>query len=41
LGSQGVRILPVEPYRLRAVTHYHVDDKGIEKALNAMKKALN
>ena len=30
LEARGVRILPVGPGRLRAVTHLDIDDAGIE-----------
>ncbi len=35
LEERGVRCLPVEPARIRMVTHYQVDDVGVERALEA------
>ena len=39
LGELGVRMLPLGPQRLRAVTHLDVDDAGIEQAIEAVGRA--
>ncbi len=41
LETEGVRLLPVGPNKLRAVTHYHVTSDDIGVVLNRMSKALN
>ncbi len=33
LNSEGVRMLPLDPFRLRAVTHYHITSDDIEYVL--------
>jgi threonine aldolase len=40
LARAGVRIAPIAPARLRAVTHLDVDAAGIERALAAIRDAL-
>ena len=35
-----VRIAPIAPHRLRAVTHLDVDAAGIDRALAAVRAAL-
>ena len=40
LGAQGVKMLPVGPQRLRAVTHYHITSDDIDYTLNALSKIL-
>jgi threonine aldolase len=40
LDERGVRILPIGGRRLRAVTHYEVDDAGIERAIRAFQALL-
>jgi threonine aldolase len=41
LSTEGVRILPTGPARLRAVTHYHITSDDIDYALAAFSKVLN
>jgi threonine aldolase len=41
LEEQGVRMLPVGPGRIRAVTHYHITPDDIDYALGAFSKVLN
>ncbi len=41
LETEGVRLLPVGPNKLRAVTHYHVTSDDIGVVLNRMSKALS
>lgn len=33
LGTEGVGVLPLGPRRLRAVTHYQIDEGHIDEAL--------
>lgn len=40
LHEQGVRMLPVGPQRVRAVTHLDVSADDIERAIDTMKKVL-
>lgn len=40
MGERGVLILPSGPDRLRAVTHLDVDDRGIDRAVEALRDAL-
>jgi threonine aldolase len=40
LEEQGVRMLPVGPRRIRAVTHYHITSDDIDYALAAFSKVL-
>ena len=40
LEEQGVRMLPVGPGRIRAVTHYHITSDDIDYALAAFLKVL-
>jgi threonine aldolase len=40
LEAEGVRIGALGPRRMRAVTHLDVDDDGIERALEATRRAL-
>ena len=40
LGEQGVRMLPLGPRRIRAVTNYHVTAADIEAALVACRAIL-
>ncbi len=40
LAEQGVRMLPVGPGRIRAVTHYHITSDDIDYALVAFSKVL-
>jgi threonine aldolase len=41
LDKVGVRMLPVGPGRIRAVTHYHIDSNDIDYALASFSKILN
>ena len=40
LEDQGVRMLPVGPGRIRAVTHYHITPDDIDYALGAFLRVL-
>jgi threonine aldolase len=40
LAAAGVRIAPIAPARLRAVTHLDVDEVGIDRAIAAVRDAL-
>ncbi len=40
LDAAGVRMLPLDPRRARAVTHYHVNAEDIQAALGIMRKVL-
>jgi len=40
LEEQGLRMLPVGPGRIRAVTHYHITPDDIDYALEAFSKVL-
>jgi threonine aldolase len=40
LRAEGILVSPTGPRRFRLVTHYWVDDQGIEKTLGAMSRAL-
>ena len=40
LWERGVQLAPLDPQRLRAVTHLDVDDAGIERALEAFRQVL-
>jgi len=40
LEERGVRMLPVGPGRIRAVTHYHITSDDIDYALGAFSKVL-
>jgi threonine aldolase len=40
LWDRGVRVLPMGPNRLRAVTHLGVDREGIERAIEAFRSAV-
>ena len=40
LEEQGVRMLPVGPGRIRAVTHYHITSEDIDYALASFSKVL-
>jgi threonine aldolase len=41
LEDQGVRMLPVGPGRIRAVTHYHITSDDIDYALGAFSKVMS
>lgn len=40
LEGEGVRVLSIAPGWLRLVTHYHIDDAAVERALGAFGKLL-
>jgi threonine aldolase len=40
LADQGIRMLPVGPGRIRAVTHYHITTDDIDYTLVAFSKVL-
>jgi threonine aldolase len=40
LDSEGVKMLPVGPQRLRAVTHYHITSEDIDYTLGVLLKIL-
>jgi threonine aldolase len=40
LEAEGVRMLPVGPQRIRAVTHYHIAPEDIEHTLSTFSKIL-
>ncbi len=41
LDEQGVRMLPVGPGRIRAVTHYHITSEDIDYALGVFSKMMS
>ena len=41
LESRGVRMIALDPQRVRAVTHLDVDAHGIDRALEALRSAVN
>ncbi len=41
LDEQGVRMLPVGPGRIRAVTHYHITSEDIDYALGVFSKVMS
>jgi threonine aldolase len=40
LNDEGVRVLPLDPVRLRAVTHYHITLEDIDRALKIFTRVL-
>ena len=40
LKAQGVWMLAIAPQRIRAVTHLDVSDRGLERAIDALKRVL-
>jgi threonine aldolase len=40
LGEEGVRVLPIGPTQIRAVTNYHVTADDIEYAIGTFRKAI-
>jgi threonine aldolase len=40
LRPQGILVSPTGPRRFRLVTHYWIDDAGVDKAVTALQKAL-
>jgi threonine aldolase len=40
LDTEGVKMLPAGPQRLRAVTHYHITSKDIDYTIDALSKIL-
>ena len=41
LEEQGVRMLPVGPGRIRAVTHYHITPDDIDYSLGVFAKMMS
>jgi threonine aldolase len=41
LEKEGVRVLPMESNRLRAVTNYHIEEKDIDRVLGAFARVLS
>jgi len=40
IGAEGVRMLPVGARRVRAVTHYHITAKDVDRALSVISKVM-
>jgi len=40
IGTEGVRMLPVGARRVRAVTHYHITAKDVDRALSVISKVM-
>lgn len=40
IDSAGVRMLPLGPQRIRAVTHYHITSEDIDQALGVISKVM-
>jgi threonine aldolase len=40
IGAGGVRMLPVGARRVRAVTHYHISSKDVDRALSVISKVM-
>ena len=40
IDAEGIRMLPVGPRRVRAVTHYHITSADIDQALSVISKAM-
>jgi threonine aldolase len=40
IGAEGVRMLPVGPRRVRAVTHYHIRTEDIDRALSVISRVM-
>jgi threonine aldolase len=41
LETEGVRLIPVGPKRLRAVTHYHITREDVNKSLKIVSKVMH
>jgi threonine aldolase len=41
IGADGVRMLAVGPQKIRAVTHYHITAKDIDRALGVISKVMS
>ena len=40
IDSEGIRMLPVGPHKVRAVTHYHITSEDIDHALSIISKVM-
>lgn len=40
IDADGIRMLPVGPHRVRAVTHYHITAENIDQALGVIAKVM-
>ncbi len=40
-AAQGIRVMPLGPRQLRAVTHYHISDADISRTLNSFQAILH
>ena len=40
IEADGIRMLPVGPHRVRAVTHYHITSEDIDQALKVISKVM-
>jgi threonine aldolase len=40
IDAEGIRMLPVGPHKVRAVTHYHITSKDIDQALRVISKVI-
>jgi len=41
IDAEGIRMLPVGPHRVRAVTHYHITTADIDQALGVISKLMS
>ncbi len=41
LEKGGIRVLPIDPARIRAVLHYHISAEDVEKALDGIRSVLS
>ncbi len=40
IDAQGIRMLPVGPHKVRAVTHYHITSEDIDQTLSVISKVM-
>lgn len=40
IDAEGIRMLPVGPHKVRAVTHYHITSEDIDQALSIISKVM-
>jgi threonine aldolase len=40
IDAEGIRMLPVGPHKIRAVTHYHITSDDIDQALRVISKVM-
>jgi threonine aldolase len=40
IDAEGIRMLPVGPHKVRAVTHYHITAENIDQALGVISKVM-